>query len=233
MIKFCVIIIIAFLSACNTNDDENLSKEISQAIKNDQYTPPENNQLTDEQIKNYILIRIQQRNTLHDYLSTYTQKSDSGKKTGKEENNISIQDYIKAFRTLSESREHLSTYITSAKKLGYNSKEYEWVKNTIFATMRAQWADSLSIATIKAYQNTLKDLQEQEKTCSKLQNQHLITQQIRILNESVEYIRHELTPLSETELINIKLLKKYIPHILQLKSEINELHQKLKMVNHE
>ena len=180
---------------------------------------------------NYIRIRAYQRDILKADLNRIAQKSNHGDQKRKEELNISIQDYVNAFRALSESGDHLSIYLTSAKKLGFNSKEYQWVKSTIFETLRAHWADSTSLATIRAYQNTLKDLYQQEKEIPDLQNQNLKEQQIRILTQSLEYIQQKHTPLNETELKNLQLMKEDIPQIVELKSEINELHRKLEMAN--
>lgn len=233
MKKICFVLIIALLSACGAHDDDDLSKELSEAIEKDQYTPHECSLLTTEQIQYYIRIRALQRDILKADLNRATQKTNHVDQKGKEEINISIQDYINAFRALGESGEHLSIYLTSAKKLGLNSKEYQWVKNTIFETLRAHWADSASIATIKAYQNMLKNLYHQEKETPNLQTQNLITQQIRLLTKSLEYIQNKHTPLDETELLNLQLMKKYIPQIVKLKSDINELHQKLELANFE
>ncbi|MBD3290048.1 hypothetical protein GF337_14665 [candidate division KSB1 bacterium] len=228
-----ILLIIALIFSCGSNEDDEISAEISQAIENDQYKPPEDDLLTKEQIENYIRIRIQQQKQLEEDFNTSYQSSSHADSREKEELNTSIQDYIDAFRSLSENGNHLPTYLRSAKQLGFNTKEYAWVKNKIFATLRAYLADSSSVEAITIYENKLNELKSQSDATDVPHERHLIDQQIRIVTESMKYVRNQHNELSETERKNLRLLETYIPQIMEMRSEINELHRKMEMVDHE
>lgn len=237
MKKFAFLLMVLVLFSCGSKE-ENIEKEFSkkgtmelmEEIEKDKYSPPKDGTLTEKQIEMYIAVKQEElayakqaAENLKEKAEKLDEKKEEGKKTG-------LGDYITAFKAMGDVADFVTADLRAAKKLGYNAKEYQWVRETIVANTMAVWQDTTRQSASKMYSEMLDRLKEQREAATSEEMKEMYDQQIKSISEGV----NEMNKVEEDERVNVnefnqKLLMKYKDQIQGLDAEL----KKWRMLNKE
>ena len=129
--------------------------ELMQEIAKDQYTPPADGRLTEAQVQMYLKVREHEKaiaQVAKDELKQHADKADKTKNP--------IAGMMQGIEALGSAADFFTADLRAAKDLGYNTQEYQWVKQSILTVSTTQLAktfsDTISSAAEKAYADAKK-----------------------------------------------------------------------------
>jgi len=229
MKKLIFLLIPMFMFACGSKED-NIKKEFSkkgtvelmEEIENDEYNPPRDGDLTEKQVEMYLAVKKEElayAKQAAENLKEKAEKADAKEKEGKKPG---LSDYMNAFKALGDVADFVTADLRAAKKLGYNAKEYQWVKETIIKTKMAEWADNSRDAASKTYTDMLDRLKEQRKQASTKEMKEMYDQQINAISEGMKDINDDQHGDETVTEHNKELLAKYKDKISVIEEEVNK-----------
>lgn len=132
--KYFSIILLFCLSACGNDTVESLQNlqdsefnEVMEKSSENNYEPPADGQLTEDQIKMYIAVKEREMSLLESEAAKVKEKVAKAEKA--DEN--SLEGMAKGMDAWQQAASYAVLDIRAAQELNYNSAEYEWVKGTI------------------------------------------------------------------------------------------------------
>jgi len=237
MKKFAFLLAVLVLFSCGSKEDK-IEKEFSkkgtvdlmEEIEKDEYSPPKDGKLTEKQVEMYIAVKQEElayAKQAAENLKEKAEKLDDKEKQGKKPG---LGDYMTAFKAMGDVADFVTADLRAAKKLGYNAKEYQWVRETIVANTLAVWQDTTRKSSSKMYSEMLDQLKKQRESATSEDMKKMYDQQIKSMSEGV----NEMNKVEEDERVNVnefnqKLLMKYKEQIQGLDTEL----KKWRMLNNE
>ena len=229
-------IVMMFLFSCGNGEDE-INKEFSKKgtielmkeIEKDKYRPPKHGNLTDKQVEMYLAVKKEDlvyARQAAENLKKKSQKIEEGEKQNKKPG---LGDYMTALKAIGDVADFVTSDLRAAKKLGYNTKEYLWVKEVIIKTKLAEQSEKAMKSAGKMYADMLERLKDRRDSATSEEQREMYDQQIKAISKSVDEMK-EGQPLDEdiTEHNKI-LLAKYKDEIVGIDTEI----RKWQMLEHE
>lgn len=216
------------LFSCDSSVDQepasqsDLKKVIKKADK-DQYQPPVDGKLSDEQIKMYIAVRKRESEMLAGSAEKLNDRS-------KQANELQgLRGLVNSLDALQELATFASLDVQAAAELNYNTAEYQWAKETILDTnmsvKMADFANTTSPETLKEMERNKMEFQKamneapneeiKKELADALQNMDKQTLEI---NKSVS----QLTNLPEHVRYNKALMDKYQQDLNVIEDEIRK-----------
>src|SRR5689334_17202700 len=150
MLMLCLSLALAGCKAKEIAEKADISKDLDKRgttdlmkeVANESYDPPQDGRLTDAQVQMYLKVREHEKKIAQvakEELKQHAEKADK-------EGNKSLGGLMEGMKALGSAADFLTADIRAAKDLGYNTKEYIWVKQQILAASTAQMAEQFSNA---------------------------------------------------------------------------------------
>ena len=225
-----IFIIILFLFSCG-NGEEEINKEFSKKgtielmkeVEKDKYQPPDHGNLTQKQVEMYLAVKKEElvyAKQAAENLRLRSQKIDE--EEIKQNKKPGLGDYMTALKAIGDMGDFVTSDLRAAKKLGYNTKEYLWVKEVIIKTKLAEHSEKAMKLAGKMYADMLEQLKTRRDSATSEQERKMYDQQIQAISESMDGM-DEGQPLDEeiTE-HNKTLLAKYKDEIVGIDTEIRK-----------
>lgn len=105
----------------------------------DEYEPPRDGRLTDQQVKMYLKVREHEKEILQ--VARKEAETHAKKAEGKEK---SLAGMMAGLKTLGSVADMVTADIRAAKELGFNTAEYQWVKEKVLEASGAAYGEKLS-----------------------------------------------------------------------------------------
>lgn len=153
------------------------------------------------------------------FLKEKAQKIDKMEQKGKKPG---LRDYRTIYEAIGDAADFVTADLRAAKKLGYNAKEFQWVKETIIANNAAIMSDTSKKSASKMYNNMLKNLKQQREAAETEELRKMYDEQIQALSQNVEEINKEEEWAENVNEYNKKLLMKYKDQIQGLDLELKK-----------
>lgn len=197
------------LAACGrgTDDveeslDETGTLDILEQASEDEYEPPADGELTEEQVEMYLAVQeraIEIRRVTGKRLE---------EKTGEVEAEGGEVGFMDAMRAMGEVSDFVTADIRAAKELGHNSAEYQWVQEQVMEAQAAKMTQGFAAQASEAGQQFLTMLQDQLANTTDEQQKAALEQQIAEYEASLaeNTAEEELEPGVEH---NIELLAEH------------------------
>lgn len=132
--KYFSFILLFCLSACGNDTVESLQNlkdsefnEVMEKSSEDNYEPPADGQLTEDQIKMYIAVKERENSLLESEAAKVKEKMAKAEEA--DENSLS--GMAKGMDAWQQTASYAVLDIRAAQELNYNTAEYEWVKGAI------------------------------------------------------------------------------------------------------
>ena len=229
MKNFIALFLILILVSCGSKEDK-INREFSkmgtadlmEEIEKDSYTPPKDFNLTEKQVEMYIKVKDEElvyAKQAAENLKTKSDKLDKKEKDGKK---VGLGDYVTAFKALGDAADFVTADLRAAKKMGYNAKEFQWVKEIIIKTKASEGMESAITSANETYSEMLKNLKKQRAAATTKEMKEMFDQQIKAISETVDEMQKEREQDECITEHNKKLLAKYKDKIINLESEINK-----------
>jgi len=123
--------------------------DLMKEIAKDSYDPPADGRLKDSQIQMYLKVREHEKaiaQVAKDELKQHAAKADKSKN--------SIAGMIQGMQALGSAADFVTADLRAAKDLGYNTQEYQWVKQSILTVSTTQMAKTFSDAITSGAEKT-------------------------------------------------------------------------------
>lgn len=165
-VLFCLALALAGCKA-KIADKASISKDLEKSgtvdlmkeISKDEYTAPADGRLTDAQIQMYLKVRDHEKKIAQvakAEMQKHAEKADKSKNT--------IAGMMQGMQALGSAADFVTADLRAAKDLGYNTREYVWVKSQVLAASTAAMAEkfneSIAAAADKAYGDAKKAYDE-------------------------------------------------------------------------
>ena len=196
--------------------------ELMEEIEKDEYTHPEDGNLTEKQVEMYLAVKKAEVSYAKQAAQNLKQKTEKFDEKEKQEKKPGVRDYITAFKALGDVADFVTADLRAAKKLGYNTKEYQWVRETIIITNVAVWTDTSKKAAAKSFNTVLEQLKQQRDAAATEEQKALFDEQIKSFAETIEEMKTENQEQDGITEHNKKLLDKYKDKIKGLAAELNK-----------
>jgi len=123
--------------------------ELMQEIAKDRYTAPADGRLTDAQVQMYLKVREHEKAIVQvakEELKKHAEKADKTKNT--------IAGMMQGIEAMGSAADLFTADLRAAKDLGYNTQEYQWVKQSILTVSTTQMAKTFSDAITSGAEKT-------------------------------------------------------------------------------
>lgn len=229
MKKLIFVLIPIFIFGCGKKED-NINKEFSkkgtvelmEEIEKDEYTPPRDGNLSEKQMDMYLAVKEEELAYAKQAAENLKAKSEKIEANEKEGKKPGLGDYMNAFKAMGDVADFITADLRAAKKLGYNAKEYQWVKEIIVKTQMAEWADDSRAATSKNYSQMLEELKKRREEASTKEMKDMYDQQITAISEGMKEMEADQSQEEGVTQHNKELLAKYKDKISVIEEEVNK-----------
>lgn len=136
-----------FVAACSSESEQDVadrldarsSRDVLAEASEDEYDPPPDGRLTEEQVEMYLEVREREQEIAR--VARERVKAGAEKIKGNEK---SLSGLLEGVKSLGSAADFFTADVRAAQELGYNTAEYEWVKSQILeaagSVLRARMA---------------------------------------------------------------------------------------------
>lgn len=129
--------------------------DLMKQVADDTYEPPADGKLTEAQIKMYLKVREHEKKIVAVAKEEAKQHAEKAKASGEK----SLAGMVEGFKTLGSVADLVTADLRAAKDLGYNTQEYQWVKQQLMDVSGAAMGEKMGLAV----SNTLESAYAQTK----------------------------------------------------------------------
>lgn len=237
--RFGVIVILGIvLSACGDNTTES-SKNINQSdfnkvmekASNETYDPPENGQLTEDQIKMYMAVKKHEAELIKTEAEKVKEKVNKVDKS----QDGSISGTLQSMDAIKQLAGYATLDIRAAQELNYNSEEYQWVKEALYEASSNAMMVNTQVKYGEKYNEMIKNLEDSIASLEKTRDEstgpekQALNEQIKDAKQQVAQMKNDglnnNNTLSPAQQHNMELYAKYEKEINLYQNEMNKWEQ--------
>jgi hypothetical protein len=201
-------------------DLENMgTKALLEKTSDDSYDPPSDGRLTDSQLQMYLKVREKEKAIALVARKELEQKAK--KAEGKEK---SIAGLMAGFQALGSAADFLTADIRAAHELGFNTAEYQWVKEQVLEASGAAFAESLQKSSKAMMDQAYDELKKQHDSTTEPAARQALAGMLADYDKS----RKEMAGQDEIEpsvRYNRELLSKYENALTALATEMSKFEE--------
>jgi hypothetical protein len=195
--------------------------DLLKSVADEEYTPPADGHLTDAQIQMYLKVREHEKQIAE----VAKEEMKGHAEQAKEDGEHSIGAIMEGFKAIGSAADFATADIRAAKDLGYNTKEYLWVKGQILAASTSALVEkignSASAGMDKAYEQAKKAYAEAKDEQTKKMYENIV--------KGYEKSRQEMRQNAQQDpaiAYNRRLLSKYENELNAYAQEISKYEDK-------
>ena len=191
------------LAACGNDTVESLQNiqnsefnELVEMTEQDQYEPPADGLLTDDHIKMYIAVKAHEKSLLKNEAEKVKEKVAKVEQSDEE----SLSGIIKNLDAIQQAASYSLLDVRAAKALGYNSAEYEWVKETLLEASSLTMmggAKEMQAIMINSIKQSIPQLEKARDESSDPQMRTALDEQIMETKKNLEEMKEDIASEQE------------------------------------
>ncbi|HDQ00323.1 MAG TPA: hypothetical protein ENN22_14245 [bacterium] len=224
-----LLLAVILLASCGKKDDDPNQEfakkgalDLMTEIEKDEYTPPADNNMTADQVEMYLKVKQQEISYAQQAAENLKQKAEKLDEKQKPGKKPGLNDYMTALKAAGDVADFVTADLRAAKKLGYNAKEYQWIRDTIIKNQLALWADTTRQVTISNYSGMIDQLEEQLQSATSEEEKSMVQTQIASMKKVMSDFGVEPTPEVGVTEHNKNLILKYNTLIKGLEAEFKK-----------
>lgn len=195
--------------------DSKGTMELMEEAGQDEYTAPEHGRLTESQIEMYMKVR--EREAAIAEVSRKKLEEDS---KNAEANKEGVKGFMAGMKSLGSVADLLTADIRAAQELGYNTAEYEWVKERVLEAsgdaLREHWQNQMNTQLDQQYEQSKQALDNAQTEEEK--------QLYRDVLKGIEEMRQSEEEQDPVIVYNRQLLEKHEDALKALEMELAKYH---------
>lgn len=114
--------------------------ELLQESADDQYEPPANGRLNEKQVQMYLKVRDREKQIAQ----VARKEAEAHAKKAEQKGEKSLAGMVAGFKTLASGMDMFTADIRAAKELGFNTAEYQWVKEKVLEASGVEVSQQMS-----------------------------------------------------------------------------------------
>jgi hypothetical protein len=196
--------------------------DLMKETEKDKYTPPVDGRLTDAQIQMYLKVREHEKEIAKVAREQLQQHADASKKAGDK----SITGMMEGFKSLSSVGDILTADIRAAKDLGYNTKEYMWIKEQVLKASGLQMSRKLQQAGQAIADSSYQQIKKQYDEAKDEQSKKALGDMLASMEKSRQDMKAEQEKTEPATEYNLALLSKYENALNAISTEMGKWEDK-------
>lgn len=180
--------------------------ELMEKTADDTYDPPADNRLTEAQIQMYLKVREQEKKIAQVAKAELEKKAKESEASGGDK---SLAGMVKGFEALGSVADYMTADIRAAHELGYNTAEYQWVKERVLeasgSVFQEQMASSMTQMMDKAYT----DMKQQYDAATDEQSKKAIGEMLAQYEQNKKEMAAQQPDVDPAVAYNRQLLSKH------------------------
>ena len=199
-------------------DEKGTVDLMDQVSKAPEYRPPADGHLTDRQIEMYLDVRRREQKIREVAFKNLQAKEDKAKA---EKRDVGLFEAMKAVCDIADAA---TADLRAAQELGYNPKEYSWIKERVLEAQMLQTTKALNQQVAQGQQALLQMLEEQKKAAPDDAQRAEIDKQIQEIKKNATEAAADSTPAKE---YNAGLIARHKEEFDKLQAEEQRISEEL------
>jgi hypothetical protein len=155
--------------------DEKGTMDLVEEIAQDEYDPPADGELSEEQMEMYLAVQERAVKIRQVAQKRMEERTGEGEETEGEDKKPGL---FEALRAVGDLGDLVTADLRAAKELGYNAAEYQWVRGQVVAAQVARMGREMQAGFGEARQQALDSLKAQRDAAPDDETRRLLEQQI-------------------------------------------------------
>lgn len=192
--------------------------ELLEEAAEDQYEPPADGRLTEKQVQLYLKVREHEKKIAQ--VAKKELQAHAKEAEGKEKSLAGIMDSFKAVGSFADL---MTADIRAAKELGYNTAEYQWIKEQVLEASGAAMTQKLQEASNAMIDQTYVETKKQYEAATDETTKKMLGEMLAGYEQSRKETASEIDP---TVQYNMQLLSKHENALNALAAELAKFEDK-------
>ncbi|HVR43450.1 MAG TPA: hypothetical protein VMS56_08390 [Thermoanaerobaculia bacterium] len=193
--------------------------ELLERTSDDQYDPPADGRLTEAQVRMYLKVRDHETKIAQ----TARKEAEAHAKTAESKGDKSIAGMMSGFKALGSVADMLTADIRAAHELGFNTAEYQWVKEKVLEASGAAFQETMQASLDAMMDQGRAELQKQYDGETDPQTRAALEQMLEQYDEGRSEMQAEQADPAVSH--NRKLLAKYESELTAMAAELAKFEQ--------
>lgn len=180
--------------------------DLMKQVSEDSYDAPADGKLTEAQVQMYLKVREHEKKIAEVAKERLKEKSDKAKKQGNEK---SLAGLVNGIQAMGDVADLATADLRAAKDLGYNSQEYQWVKQQILSASAAAMSEKINEAMTAQMDATYQQMKKQYDEAKDEQTKKMYADMLAGYDKSREEMKQQKAQEDPALAHNRALLSKY------------------------
>lgn len=224
MIRTNIVVAALFLAvACGGDSEKQIAErleskgtmELMEEAGQDEYNAPEDGRLTASQVEMYMKVREREA-----AIAEVSRKKMEEESKNADANKGGVKGFMAGMKNLGSVADFLTADIRAAQELGYNTAEYQWVKERILEAsadaLQEQWQNQINAQLDQQYEQTKQAIADAESEEEK--------QLYRDILNGIDEMRESAEEQDPVIVHNRKLLEKHEDALKAIEMELAKYH---------
>jgi hypothetical protein len=223
------ICVLAIVSGCRKSgeDEASIQKRLNekgtvdlmdQVSKAPDYQPPADRRLTGRQVEMYLDVRRREQKIRQVALKNLKAKEDTAKAEKRD------VGFFEAMKGVGDIADAATADLRAAQELGYNPKEYSWIKERVLEAQMLQTTKALNQQVAQGQRSMLEMLEEQKRAATDDAQRAAIDKQLEELKQGAAVAAADSDPAKE---YNAGLIARYKGDFDKLQAEEQRISEEL------
>jgi hypothetical protein len=196
--------------------------DLMKQTEDDQYTPPEDQRLTEAQIQMYLKVREHEKKIAQVAMQKVKENAANAEKKGEK----SIGGMMDSFKALGSVADVLTADIRAAADLGYNTAEYQWVKEKVLEASGSAIGQQMADASTKMYDQSLEQMKKQQAEATDEASKKMIADMMASMEQTKKEMAASQQQVDPHVAYNRELLSKHEGALNAFAHELSKFEEK-------
>lgn len=215
-----LLVLVAGCKGDEASISEDLSElgttELLEKTSEDTYDAPENGRLTDAQIQMYLKVRDHEKKISQ----VARQELEAHAKKAEQKGDKSLAGMMAGFKALGSVADALTADIRAAHELGYNTAEYQWIKEQVLEASGSAFQETMAQSMNKMMDQGYADLKKQYDAATQPEHKKALGEMVAQYEKGRQEMAAQQDEVDPAVRHNRELLAKY-------ENELNAVAQEL------
>lgn len=198
------------------------TKELLEKTSEDSYDPPADARLTDAQIQMYLKVREKEKAIALVARKEMEKQAKSAEGKGEK----SIAGVMAGFKALGSAADFLTADIRAAHELGFNTAEYQWVKERVLEASGAAFTESLQQSSKAMMDQAYDELKKQHDAATDAEAKKALAGMLAEYDKNRKEMAAQQEQVDPSVKANRELLSRYESTLNALATEMSKFEDK-------
>lgn len=179
--------------------------ELLEKTADDSYEAPADGRLTEGQIEMYLKVREHEKKIVQVARQELEQHAKKAEASGEK----SIAGMVSGFKALGSVADAFTADVRAAHELGFNTAEYQWVKEQVLEASGAAFQDTMQQSMNAMMEQSVAELRKQHDEATEPEHKKVLASMLADTEKGVKEMRASQEQVEPSTAYNRQLLSKY------------------------